>query len=563
MKKQNSTPANNPRPVQTSRPAQNSRPVQNTNAARPSGAAAAPNNNYSTKPSGKGRKPHNKKLWNSISAVFLVLLVACEGWGFYRLWHLAVLPTKILAVLGGIAAVFTVLLGIMMFPKIGRHQKSRCIGRRIVAYILSLLISVGAVFGGRALGKLDQTFDVITQAPTISAYVGIFVKADDPIDDIKDASRYTFAITDSYDPENTQKAIDELADIWGTPVLTRSYPTVFAMIDGLYNGEVQGIILNEAYLGMLSEVEGYADFDQKTKRIHQYSVLAETEPTTMPVISDEPTESTASHKDSLYAPFLVYLSGSDTRDDKLASSSSRSDVNIIAVVNPETKQVLLINTPRDYYIPNPAYGNRNDKLTHCGLNGPKNSAKALSQLYDQKIAYTAQINFTGFRTLIDSIGGIDIYADKGDGVFLQAGNNHMNGETALDFARDRYDYAAGDNARGQHQMQVIKAVIEKLASGSIITNYSDILDSLQGMFVTSLPSEHISELIKMQLEDMAKWNVQSFAVTGTGGYDIPAAMGVSAYVMYPHKEDVKYASELIDRVMNDEILTEQDVQPKQ
>lgn len=564
---QDSSPVQNPKPVQKSKtvqkskPMQNPKPVQNPNAARSSSASSADfDQDFITR---NPRKAVNKKLWNSISTVFLVLLIVCEGWAFYRIWHLAVLPMKFFAPLAAVAAVITLLLGIMMFPKIGRHQKSKGIVRRIIAYILSSLIAVAAVFGGGALGKLDKTFNTITQTPTaISAYVDIFVKADDPIADIKDASQYTFAITDFNDTESTQNAIDALKEMWGTPVLTRTYPTIFAMVDGLYNGEVQGIIINEAFLAMLHEVEGYEDFETQTKLLHRHSVLTVQEPSTAPEQTD-PSEATTVMDEGVYTPFLVYLSGSDTRSDQLAGYRSRSDVNILAAVNPGTKQVLLLNTPRDYFIPNPAYGNKNDKLTHCGLNGTENSAKALGQLYDQKISYTAQINFTGFQTLIDSIGGINIRSEIADGVFLNAGDNYMDGATALDFARDRYDYAAGDNARGQHQMQVITAVIEKMASGSIITNYSDILDSLQGMFVTTMPSEKISQLIKMQLDDMAKWNVRSFAVTGTGGNDIPAAMGVSAYVMYPNKADVQRAAGLIDKVMNDEILTEQDVMPKQ
>ncbi len=548
MKKQNSTPTNN------------SRAAQSSNAARGSGASMNHENGFPSQPPRKKKRGMHKKLWNSISAVFFLILGVCEGWAFYRLWHLAVLPMKILGVLAIVAAVFTIALGIMMFPKVGRHQKSKCIGRRITAYFLAMLISLGCVFGGRVVGKLDHTFEVITQVPsTVSAYVGIFVKADDPVADIKNASKYTFAVTDAYDAENTGKTVDALKDMWGTPVLTRSYPTVFAMIDGLYNGEVQGIILNEAYLDLMSTAEGYEDFETKTKMLYHHSILSAPEPTTLP----PETKPTETPNEALHEPFLVYLSGSDTRSNTLVGYKSRSDVNIIAAVNPETKQVLLINTPRDYFIPNPAYQNKNDKLTHCGLNGTENSAKALSQLYDQEIAYTAQINFTGFETLINSIGGINIHSDIDDGVFLKPGDNHMDGATALEFARDRYDYAAGDNARGLHQMQVIKAVIDKLASGTIITNYSDILDSLQGMFVTTMPSERLSQLIKMQIDDMAKWNVQSFAVTGTGGSDIPAAMGVHAYVMYPNKEDVQKATKLIDRVMNDEILTEQDLAPKQ
>ena len=512
----------------------------------------------------KNKKQSSLKVWNLLSGIVALLLLGCEGWAFWRLIRLAVLPGKFLAILIGVAAVITVLLLVMMFPKVGRHQKKKGTGRRITAYLLSGVIAAAAALGGMALSKLNQTFDTITQSPTVSAYVGVYVRSDDPAQEIGDASGYTFAVTDSYDAEHSRATVDHLSQLWNAPVQTESFPSVFAMVDALRDGGVQAMILNEAYLSVLETVDGYTDFRESFRQLYQDTVTTDQIPTTAPVTEPEEAETepveTTEPEDPHTAPFLAYLSGSDTRSYMLAQS--RSDVNILAVVNPETRQILLVNTPRDYYIPNPAYGGSNDKLTHCGLNGPENSAKALGDLYGQKVTYTAQINFTGFETLIDSIGGITIYSDYDDGVFLRAGENHMDGEQALNFARDRHDYAGGDNARGQHQMMVIKAVVDKLVSGSIIKNYSSILDSLQGMFVTSMPSERISELIKMQLEDMKPWNVMSYAVTGTGGSDIPAAMyPLYAYVMYPNMDTVEQASDLMDRVLHDEILTPEDLQP--
>ena len=500
----------------------------------------------------------HKKAWNTVSALFLALLVVPEVWAMYRLWDLAVLPGLYFGILCALLVVITALLGILMFPKIGRHQKSRGIVRRITAYVLSLVITAGACLGGLALSKLDKTFDAITQPQTVSTYVGIYVRADDPAGEIADAADYRFAVTDSFDAENSAATVEALTELLGRPADTRSYASVYEMADALLGGDADAIILNEAFLEIFPEVEGYETFASDTRLLYEHCVVTEVTPTTPPAAG--PEDPTAETEDPLTAPFLAYLSGSDTRSHLL--SQSRSDVNILAVVNPETHQILLVNTPRDYFVPNPAYGGALDKLTHCGLNGTENSAKALGNLYGQTVDYTAQINFTGFETLIDSIGGINIYSENGDGVLLSAGNNYMNGEQALHFARDRYDYASGDNARGEHQMMVIKAVVDKMISGSIIMNYSEILDSLQGMFVTSMPSERISELIKLQIRDMSGWNVLSYAVTGVGGSDRPAAMGgLYAYVMYPNQETVDHAADLISRVLNDEILTEQDVQP--
>jgi LCP family protein required for cell wall assembly len=263
-------------------------------------------------------------------------------------------------------------------------------------------------------------------------------------------------------------------------------------------------------------------------------------------------------------PFVVYVSGSDTYGSQIVKTG-RSDVNILAVVNPMTKQVLLINTPRDYYVENTAGGGARDKLTHCGIYGAECSMQALGDLYGMGIDYYAKINFTGFETLIDAIGGITVYSDVSfskPNVTVYEGENYFNGSQALAFARERKLLAGGDNARGKNQMKVIKAVLQKMMSGAIITKYAEVLDSLEGMFETSMDRSEINSLVKMQLSDMASWNIQSFAVTGEGdsktNYSLP---GMSVYVMLPDEELVAQASGLINKVVNGEILTEADLTP--
>ena len=143
--------------------------------------------------------------------------------------------------------------------------------------------------------------------------------------------------------------------------------------------------------------------------------------------------------------------------------------------------------------------------------------------------------------------------------YIQEGENHLDGQQALDFARERATLKGGDSERGRHQMQVITAVIEKATSGTtILTNYADILDSVEGMFQMNIPTEMVSKLIKMQLSDMARWNVVSFSVKGTVAaeecYSMP---GMRLSVMKPNQASVSKASRLIDMVLDGELLTEE------
>ena len=229
-------------------------------------------------------------------------------------------------------------------------------------------------------------------------------------------------------------------------------------------------------------------------------------------------------KDQLDDPFVLYISGSDARDTSL-DMQSRSDTNILAIVNPQTNKVLLVNTPRDSYVPNPHLDNAKDKLTHCGIYGIDNSMAALSNLYGVDIDYYCKINFTGVITLIDAIGGVDIYSDVAftteptSGVHINAGENHLNGEEALAFARERYALAGGDFSRGENQMKLIKAVADKLMdSSNLLKNASSVMNSLEGMFTTDCPQLLITSLIKGQLSgDAGRFEISSFAVTGGTG----------------------------------------------
>ena len=259
--------------------------------------------------------------------------------------------------------------------------------------------------------------------------------------------------------------------------------------------------------------------------------------------------------------FAMYLSGSDTRGNKL--TKSRSDVNIIAVVDPVNRQLLLVNTPRDYYVANPAGNGAKDKLAHCGLYGTDNSRQALSALYDIPIAYAAQINFKGFETLIDALGGVTIVSDTAftttGGYSIQKGENTLNGAQALSFARERSKLAGGDVARGQNQMKLIAALMKQASPANIMANYREILSSLEGMFATDMPLNTITKLVTTQLDDLNDWEVFSCSVTGTDGTDYNYSSGGSAYVMYPDADSVTHAADLMQRVLKSEGITQEDV----
>lgn len=506
-----------------------------------------------------------KKIFAGILIGILSLQVIAEIQAAYKILRLNMLPGLYIAILLGLFVILGAGNGLLMF--LHRKDKTPGLVRRIIAIVLAIATICGCLFAGSVSNDVYKTIESVT-APAVSRVTrSIYVRVDDPAQSLADTADYTYAAIENYDVDSTQQAIKVIETEVGKTVSVQYFVTIPEAVDALYSGGVDAFILNNAYVQILEEMEGYEDFSQKTRLLHDVPVavwtppVKETQPEETEPEKDEPVQE---EKNITNTPFVVYISGSDTRSTRLPTNT-RNDVNILAIVNPVTKQILLLNTPRDYYVENPAGGGIRDKLTHCGIYGVDCSISALENLYGVEVNYYARMNFTGFETLVDSVGGVTIYSDASfktvGGTYVHAGENFMNGKQALAFARERYHVAGGDNGRGKNQMKVIKAVVQKMTSGTtIISNYSEILSSLQGMFLTSMSMDEITSLVKMQLKDMATWNIKSYAVTGKNGSAITYSMpGYYASVMYVNDEMVAHASDLIDMVLNGEILTDEDV----
>lgn len=499
----------------------------------------------------------NEKMWTILSVLILLMQAAAEVLTTVIIMRLNVLPDRYMIVLYIVFGLLMLLTAGLLFLR-GKNPVSMV--RRIIACVLVLLVVCGCALIAKVAFDAYETLHTVTDVgeETSVRNMYVFVRDDDAAQKLEDTADYDYAVIGEYDEEHVQQAILLIQERTGKELKITYYPSTAELADALLNDQVDAVIVNGAAIALLMEEEGYEDFTVKARILFEVplSELEATEPTT------EETTQPEIERTITNAPFIVYVSGSDTRSSKL--KISRSDVNILVVVNPVTKQILLLNTPRDYYVPNPVGNGKLDKLTHCGLYGPECSMEALGDLYDLEVDYYAQVNFTGFETLIDAVGGVTIYSSQtftARETQIKKGENKLDGAAALDLVRERYHVKGGDNGRGKNQMKVIAALIDKLTSGkTIISKYTKILDSLEGMFRTTVSMDDISMLVKMQLDDMASWNVQSFAATGTGGsaksYSSP---GHNAYVMYPHENVVAYASQLVDRVIAGETLTDADM----
>ena len=247
----------------------------------------------------------------------------------------------------------------------------------------------------------------------------------------------------------------------------------------------------------------------------------------------------------------MYISGIDTSGS--ISKVSRTDANILLTINTNTHEVLLTSIPRDYYVTLHSKKSK-DKLTHSGIYGINETVSTVEDLLDTDINYYLRVNFTTVIKLVDTLGGIDVYSDydftRGNYHFKK-GYNHVDGDAALVFSRERKLLAGGDNQRVKNQQHVIEAIMKKaLNSKTILTKYTSILNSLEGSFQTNIEQDDISSLVKEQLNSMSSWEIKNNALTGTGASKSTYSMGSTlVYVMIPDESSVSSAKEKIQDTM--------------
>lgn len=416
--------------------------------------------------------------------------------------------------------------------------------RSIIAVLLALIILIVEGFGCYYLLVGKSTLQKITEAETEKSEVGVYVRIEDEAKSLQDAKNYIFGILKTQDRNITDSALSKISKTLGKTVNTKEYDSIEALMNALLvEKEIYAIVLNKSFIDLFEEIEGHAEDAEKIREIH--SVLVETEGLT------------AAPKKDL-SVFTVYISGIDCFGS--IKRRSRSDVNIIATVNTETGQVLLVSTPRDFFVPLSISNGIPDKLTHAGIYGIEVSRDTLAMLYNTDIDYYFRVNFDGFKDIVDALGGVTVYSEytfKSGSLQYKKGLNELNGTEALEFARNRYAFASGDRQRGKNQMAVIKAVIDKATGPAIIVNYKSTLDGLAGSFDTNIPYDTITKLIQNQIKNGTKWNVVSYSANGTGASKRPYSMSSNAYVMIPDQATVDHAKDLIHRVKNGEVITQE------
>lgn len=487
------------------------------------------------------RRDEMKKMGNkfcrTISIIYIFLAAAFVG----LLAWLDVLPAKYFWPAAVLLAVVSLFIVPVMYSRHGK--KGRKIGATVVAFLLIGVFGVGTYYLADTLDFLGE----ITKAKEVTEDYHVVVRADALYEDVAEISGQTVGTYLDSDLNYSQaKAMlqKEVSVEYGYE------DDMATVLEKLYSGDYPAILISAASYEVLKGEN--SALETETKILYTVKV---------PVETDEKTNAVDVTKES----FNVYISGIDVEGD--ISTVSRTDVNMIATVNPVTHRVLLTSIPRDYYVNLPSKGAK-DKLTHSGLYGIQETIGAVEDIMGIDINYYVRVNYTTAVKLVDAIGGIEVdspyaFTTSGmqnlNGYHFVKGINKLDGKAALAFCRERHSFVNGDMQRNENQQLVMEGILKKATSSTtILTSYTSILDAVRGNMETDMSAGEMSSLIKMQLDGMPGWDIRKQAIKGANGWGQCYALGFSAAIVEQEPEENARAVDNIVKIMTDEEDSESD-----
>lgn len=469
---------------------------------------------------------------NSIIGRMIFSLQAIVSAGFAAiLWKSGMIPWGFLLI---VLIVLLAMLGVI-FILLGEAFGYAFAGRKgniagvAVSVLVSLILGIGIMY----LAKADAVLRNVGGATHKTDSMVVVVKNDNSAEKLEDAKNYRFGIQTALDRENNALMVEDIEKKVGREIKTVEIETIIEEANALLEGRIEAAIYNEAYGSVIEEaVEGYSD---QVRVLYQYGIETEIE----------------RKETDIEKSFNIYISGIDVAGS--ITTNSRSDVNIIMTVNPSTKKILLTTTPRDYYVQIPGIsGEARDKLTHAGIYGVDRSMETLENIYDIDISYFARVNFTSLITIVDALGGVNVeseYAFEAGGHSFEKGMNHLNGEEALAFARERHSFKDGDNQRGKNQEAILKAILERIMFPDILFQANEILDNVADCVETNMTRDEMVKFINMQISERAAWDIETTAATGSGDKQACFSSGSQPlYVMWPDEAVVSDISRKMKKI---------------
>ncbi len=429
-------------------------------------------------------------------------------------------------------------------------------GSQIACSVLAVVMAAGCAFGSYYIAKTGNALNILTSGHTgkIANVIQVYALKDSDIKSEEDLQGKMIGVVSNVNTAGIQNLMTDLSD-HQIEAHTEEFDNFGPLADALYDKKVSAIAINQVHLNNITHLAKFVDFSDRAEVVYTYTYY-----TNAQVGADAVSDITKE-------PFTVLINGSDSRGG--LGDTDRSDVNMLATINPETHVVLLVSIPRDAYVKtycDPEYDcleGQYDKLTHTGIHTYHTTEKTIEKFMDIDINYVFRANFTAVTQIVDALGGIDVDVQPGYAVDyfytndmfgtdygVTEGINHLNGEAALCYARERYAYTEGDFQRIKNQQEVLTQIAKKATSPDIITRYPALLDAIEGNFWTDVSQNEITELIQYQLSQMPEWTFISYSLEGRPDTRYCAEAYGNASVVILDENTVHFAGELIHAVKN-------------
>ncbi len=490
------------------------------------------------------------KVYKVIAILLSIVMIVLMAIFTYQLIKMDILPQNLFIPVILIFVLISLIL--ILWINLMAHG----VVSKVFAMIFVLLYTVSMGIGNFYVYKTDGFMQKVTdhKIGDVKNTVSIIVMDDSNIKDLSSLKGKKVGRLNNVDKVGTNKLLKSVNKKKGSNYFkTKKFDGALSEVEALYNGEIDAMILNESYRGNVTSVEEYEHFSTETRVVYSTSYYT-TKKNDSLVVSDITKN-----------PFTILISGNDTTGD--VSELSRSDVNMLVTINPKTSTILLTSMSRDTYVETVCDADGDtacpegqmDKITHTGIYGLNTTRQTVEKFYDLKVNYSFRVNFTSVIDVVDALDGIDLNVEEGEqcDLFwanmkpgLPVGLHHVDGETALAFARERKAYVDGDYQRVRNQQKVMQAIINRAISSSALVNYTSFINSLESAFETNMTYDEITDLIKYELQAKPDWKFETYQISGLGDELMCASLGQAASVQVPDLNTVRIAREKIEAVMN-------------
>lgn len=492
------------------------------------------------------RQENKKTIGFVIFAIILsVILVVFTGGLVYQIFKLQILPDNIL-----IPIILVLILLTMIFVLLINFSTHGLVSKILCSLMVVVLSSVYGL-GNYYLYSTNTTLETVTdQGNKAKNTVSVVVLNSSGLENVNSLEGSKLGVLKTIGNEATKKSLTDLKK-YNVTYTKKTYDNMLGMLKALYDGEVDAIVLNEAYRSNVCDLEDYTNFNNDTKVIHKT------------VYYTKENSSSLAVSDITSKPFNILISGNDSFGS--LDESSRSDVDMLVTINPVTSTILLTSIPRDSYVKEVCndyacnYGVY-DKLTHTGIYGVDTTKDTIENLLDIDINYVYRVNFTSMIDIVDALGGVDVTVPEGMAVSkfytnsnlegVHEGENHLDGKRALAYSRERKAYLDGDLQRARNQQQVLQAMFKKATSPEIIKNYTSLLKALIGAFDTNMTTKEITSFIKYQIQAKPSWKFEQFVLKGDNDLRMSAELGSEVSVVILYDSYINIAHDKIQAVLD-------------